>query len=738
MSKRDAKEVWSDDDDDDDGGDGGGGGDDNNHHHQQQQPHLTKKMKITRKIEGCDSNACGGDGDGGEKATGPDRKHRLSINPRYTDPGLVEQLSRRFNEARTIAPDTNRCSNGNNNNNNSRSNNDTEYYSPSEQSLLDPSPFVHCVLPQFIREDQCLETLQGELQEVTFNEKNNDLYNFHQSCDLAHHSSPQISAFRQLFYTDVLQWMKKITNIELTSTVDLFCSIYEYTDVLLCHDDELEGRRIAFILYLVPPWDHTDGGSLDLFDTNELCQPRGVVKRVSPAWNQFTFFEVSPKSFHQVSEVLSKDKTRLSVSGWFHGPSLPPNPSLGQCSKLPLYPSLESETDILYSWVNPSYLGLEVQAEIQEKFELESEIQLQDFLRAEKYLAVNEAFLKGNIKWEEKGPANQRQYSVALSATQPDILTQCIDFLHSDIFFLFLSNLTGLKLHSEAAVSDDDDDDDDKKDDGSGGGGGNVKTEGNKCSSGNGSGSISSSSKGSHHGGDDEGGSSSSSKVSHHDGGGKGGSISSSSSSKVSHHDGGSSSSSKHSRHDGGGSSSISNSSSSSSKGSHDGGSSSSKHSRHGDNSKSDGGTIPESSRKSDSKMDQVTASSDLGSSQGEGQTQKGVTSGSSVARCSTEVRRWSHGCYTLLRDTEAQEADFALDAFLFFACEGWQSDYGGYISYIVKGEDEELLTVSPAHNSLALVYRDSETLHFVKHVNHRISEMPNQEFFDISLVYHE
>ena len=32
------------------------------------------------------------------------------------------------------------------------------------------------------------------------------------------------------------------------------------TDALLCHDDELEGRRIAFILYLVPPWDVSLGG----------------------------------------------------------------------------------------------------------------------------------------------------------------------------------------------------------------------------------------------------------------------------------------------------------------------------------------------------------------------------------------------------------------------------------------------------------------------------------------------
>ena len=41
-------------------------------------------------------------------------------------------------------------------------------------------------------------------------------------------------------------------------------------DVLLCHDDELDTRRIAFILYLVPPWSAEDGGMLDLFDMDGI------------------------------------------------------------------------------------------------------------------------------------------------------------------------------------------------------------------------------------------------------------------------------------------------------------------------------------------------------------------------------------------------------------------------------------------------------------------------------------
>lgn len=42
----------------------------------------------------------------------------------------------------------------------------------------------------------------------------------------------------------------------------------EFADALLCHDDELEGRRIAFILYLVPSWDRSLGGTLDLYSVD--------------------------------------------------------------------------------------------------------------------------------------------------------------------------------------------------------------------------------------------------------------------------------------------------------------------------------------------------------------------------------------------------------------------------------------------------------------------------------------
>ncbi|XP_009944477.1 PREDICTED: prolyl 3-hydroxylase OGFOD1-like, partial [Leptosomus discolor] len=108
---------------------------------------------------------------------------------------------------------------------------------------------------------------------------------------------------------------------------------------------------------------------------------------------------------------------------------------------------------------------------------------------------------------------------------------------------------------------------------------------------------------------------------------------------------------------------------------------------------------------------------------------------------CSGELRHWTHRHYTLVHDTQATE--FALDLLFFCGCEDWDPEYGGFTSYIAKGEDEELLTVNPEDNCLALVYRDKETMKFVKYINHqslaRLKKHPNKTgFWDFSFVYYE
>ncbi len=70
---------------------------------------------------------------------------------------------------------------------------------------------------------------------------------------------------------------------------------------MLCHDDELEGRRVAYILYLVPEdWTAADGGALDLFAVDAAGRPTTVTRSLVPALGKFAFFCVSEVSFHQV------------------------------------------------------------------------------------------------------------------------------------------------------------------------------------------------------------------------------------------------------------------------------------------------------------------------------------------------------------------------------------------------------------------------------------------------------
>ncbi|PIN97333.1 hypothetical protein AB205_0164580 [Aquarana catesbeiana] len=309
--------------------------------------------------------------------------------------------------------------------------------SPVGSVLLDSVPFQHCVIRSFIENSAFLDGLKDELLALNFHDKSNDLYKFQQSEDLKSRKEPHISALRKVLFEDFRQWLSEVTLVELETTVDISCAQYNYTDTLLCHDDELEGRRFAFILYLVPEWTEADGGSLDLYSTDgnscaslsfvrtcmasirkilplftEKAQPGHIAKSLIPSWNTLVFFEVSPVSFHQ--------------------------------------------HEILYEWINPVYLSVEYQAQVQEEFEDTSEILLKDFLKEEKFNAVSAALETQSVEWELLGPPNRRCYERA-KGELPDVLKSCMELLKSEAFFLLLSNLTGLKLHFLAANNEESD-----------------------------------------------------------------------------------------------------------------------------------------------------------------------------------------------------------------------------------------------------------------------------------------
>ncbi|XP_071952264.1 prolyl 3-hydroxylase OGFOD1-like [Antedon mediterranea] len=496
-------------------------------------------------------------------------------------------------------------------------------------------PFTCCVLPNFIENDEFTEDLQDELLNLDFVEKSNDLYKFHQSQALQNISNPNITALKNLLYKDFTKWLTSVTNISFTETVDMTCAKYEYTDTLLCHDDELEGRRIAFIYYLVPPWNEEDGGSLDLFDVDDVGQPNTIARSLFPKFNNLVFFEVNPVSFHQVAEVLSKNKCRLSVSGWFHAKTLARPPPFVEPRKIRTSHQ-EVKEEMFYDWINPLYLDLENQTEIMDRFQDDSEIQLEGFLAKDKYQSLCEALSNQKVKWKRIGPANKRQYEIAEQESLPPVVQECLSVMKSEMMFLLLSNFTALKLHALAPDQDSSDDEEDLKD----------------------------------------------------------------------------------------------------------------------DKQDPDDDTDPD---KPEDK--EIKAIEEPSSSNGSNETSKTcnkVKQGQSSMKtqreasdnkikdktpsCHGDVRRWRHGDYTLLHDTDTEGSEFALDAVLYFNCKDWDNEYGGFTSYLAKGEDEELLSVTPKENCLSLVYRDKDTLRFVKHINHKVTELADgaTSFHDIAFVYYE
>ncbi|XP_028404609.1 prolyl 3-hydroxylase OGFOD1-like isoform X2 [Dendronephthya gigantea] len=400
--------------------------------------------------------------------------------------------------------------------------------------------------------------------------------------------------------------MKIITNIPLDkNAIDMSCAKYSNTDVLLCHDDELEGRRIAYIFYLVPPWTKNDGGSLDLYTTDELGQPDKIVKSLIPEWNSLVFFEVTPVSFHQVSEVIS-DKTRLSISGWFHGPPIDrpsPNKELPQTKQRPI----PLRDEILISWVNPMYLQPDIVDDIRESFEENSEIELKDFLLEEKYDALLEELKHENTKWTRIGPDNKRKYEKADESSLTSHVRECLELFKSEPMFKLLTTFTGLKL-SDVDI----------------------------------------------------------------------------------------------------------NSSENSEKNENEG-----------------------------KPNDSITTTETLAEDKDKLINEKSY-------RCHGKVCRWSHGCYTLIHDNDPEASEMALDCLFFVGCCDWQGDFGGYTSYLARDEDEELLTINPCSNSMALVYRDPDTLKFVKHINNHCKNSENdagsssssknisEQFYNIMCTYFE
>lgn len=176
-------------------------------------------------------------------------------------------------------------------------------------------PFPHALIENLLSEEDA-KRLQSALKNETFIEKDSDLFHLWQTSDLE--SAKQLTL--QEFYSflksrEFAEFMRRLTGIAVEpSALDVAGSLYKDTNYLLCHDDKVEDRKVAYIYYLGEDFDESDGGALALLE-DVKGKPGKVVKRYYPQWNSLIVFAVSSKSWHAVEEVIGK-KSRYAIGGW--------------------------------------------------------------------------------------------------------------------------------------------------------------------------------------------------------------------------------------------------------------------------------------------------------------------------------------------------------------------------------------------------------------------------------------
>lgn len=185
-----------------------------------------------------------------------------------------------------------------------------------QKLFLTQKPFPYLEFKNFFQQEKIIPLVKA-LSEEQFTPQQADLFQFRQTGDMSGTKNKVLLEFRTFLSSpEFISYLGYITSTSLKQrSIDMSGTLYEDTDYLLCHDDQLEGRKIAYFLYL-SDIDKNDGGALNLFSSKEGA-PTDAAATILPKFNTFSFFLVSEKSFHEVSEVV-RDVQRIAISGWFH------------------------------------------------------------------------------------------------------------------------------------------------------------------------------------------------------------------------------------------------------------------------------------------------------------------------------------------------------------------------------------------------------------------------------------
>ncbi|QRW01758.1 prolyl 3,4-dihydroxylase ofd1 [Ceratobasidium sp. AG-Ba] len=287
-------------------------------------------------------------------------------------------------------------------------------------------PYKHAVIPKLFS-DELLKSVKNEiLDNVSFTEKETDIYKVHQTGDLASLSYltpeqqalfPSLLKLREALYSPEfrsflrgvtgcgpLSGRKQDMSVNSYRKGEYQCTIHQHLTRhhlgchLLNHDDVIGTRRVSYILYmplpLDQPWKPEWGGALELYPITTLADGS---------------LEPESRTEEVVVDEADSQRQRLSISGWFHRPQegeegydendIPKEKSslqqLSTSSNTPLqpYPSdaesppspeilalNEEDKTFLSQFLNPTYLNPKAIEILAAKFLEESSVQLHMFL----------------------------------------------------------------------------------------------------------------------------------------------------------------------------------------------------------------------------------------------------------------------------------------------------------------------------------------------------------------------
>jgi len=189
-----------------------------------------------------------------------------------------------------------------------------ENISKFKKEFLENKPFAHLSIKNFLKKEKAIELLK-KLQQEKFYLKDSDLFTFLQTNDIISTEVKVLKEFRDFFNSEkFINYIFRLTGVVISNDkLDMFASLYQDTHYLLPHDDQLDSRKIAYVLFLS---NQQSSGALALYDSKEGT-PQKVVKEIFPEFNKLILFEVSDKSFHEIKEVIGNTQ-RIAITGWFH------------------------------------------------------------------------------------------------------------------------------------------------------------------------------------------------------------------------------------------------------------------------------------------------------------------------------------------------------------------------------------------------------------------------------------